>query len=396
MTNEQKVLLKLVSAAIKGSTAEIANPETVDWGRVASESDIQSVLPRVLDAATPFKHNIPEEVYKDWSDRAIKYLVNNTKVQTSQQKLVKLLTDAGYSYTILKGESSIKYYNRPDLRILGDVDFLIDPSQNDEIIKLLCDNGYTKGHDTKTHTAFEKAGIDFELHRDVQGLPEGVIGEKLREITKSILQESEKPPETDFITPAKHHHALILLLHAQHHMIGEGMGLRHLLDWAEFVNKTQNEPFWDELLKLLEQTGLLTFAKVLTKTCQVAFDMPCPDWAEASETLCNQILDDVFSSGNFGRKDYSRIRTGVLIKDKNSGGVSKNKYKKIFRVLVNNVKNKHPRVVKYPILYPVYFIFEILRYMWLVLTGRRPSIKKIVKDVDERKKIYQQLKIFEV
>ena len=180
MTNEQKVLLKLVSATLSGGTAEIQNPETIDWYAVASESDAQAVLPMALDAAISVKDHIPEEVYKAWSDRAATYLVKNSKVENAQKELVKLLTDAGHPYMILKGEASTRYYNRPDLRVLGDVDFLIDPAQEDEITKLFCDNGYTvEMEEHECHKVFKKPNAHLEMHREIQGIPEGAIGDRI-------------------------------------------------------------------------------------------------------------------------------------------------------------------------------------------------------------------------
>ena len=396
MTNEQKILLKLVSATLSGGTAEIQNPETVDWYAVASESDVQAVLPMALDAAAPLKQNIPQEVYEAWSDRAVNYLVKNTKVQNSQRELVKILTDAGYPYVIIKGEASAIYYNRPDLRILGDVDFLIDPSQNDEIQKLLCKNGYTSEmEDHECHTVFKKPEAHLEMHREISGIPHGEKGETVRDFLKDLLFSCQK--DCDFNVPQKHHHGLVVLLHTQHHLVGEGIGVRHLCDWASFVNKTHTEAFWEEkLLPFLKDIGLMTFAKVLTKTCSIAFETPCPDWADADETLCNQVLDDVFSGGNFGKKEKGRALSGALITNRGKDKIESGKWNRLYAVFKENIKKRHPVTKKYPILYPFYAVYKAVRFLALRITGKRPPLKTLSKDIDKRKSIYQQLKIFEV
>ncbi len=396
MTNEQKVLLKLVSATLNGGVAEIENPETVDWLSVAVESDVQAVLLMALDAAAPLVENIPDEVYKEWSDRAVNYLVNNAKVHNSQQQLVKLLTDAGYPYVIIKGESSAKYYTRPDLRILGDVDFLIDPIQNDEITNFLYDNGYiSEMEDHECHTVFRKPDAHLEMHREISGIPHGETGEKVRGFVKDLLNLCQK--DSEFNTPQKHHHGLVLLLHTQHHLVSEGMGLRHLCDWAAFVNSTYTESFWEQkLLPFLKDIGLLTFAKVLTKTCATAFGTRCPDWAEADEILCNRVLDDVFSGGNFGKKQSGRALSGALISNRGKDGIVDGKWNRLYVVFKENIQRRHPITKKYPILYPIYAVYKAIRFFVLRIVGKKSSLKKISKEIDERKKVYQQLKIFEV
>ena len=47
------------------------------------------------------------------------------------------------------------------------------------------------------------------------------------EKAEEVLFEGEK-----IRIPAPFHHGLILLLHTVHHMLGEGIGLRHLCDWG--------------------------------------------------------------------------------------------------------------------------------------------------------------------
>ena len=396
MTNEQKILLKLVSATLNGSVAKIEKPENVDWLTVAAESDAQAVLLMALDAAAPLKDSIPEEVYKVWSDRAVNYLVENLKVQTSQKELVKILTDAGFPYVIIKGEASAKFYSRPDLRTLGDVDFLIDLAQNDEITKLLRDSGYTSEmEDHECHTVFRKPDVHLEMHREISGIPHGETGEKVREFVKDMLDGCQKDPP--FNLPQKYHHGLVLLLHTQHHLVGEGIGIRHLCDWSSFVNGTHTESFWEQkLLPFLREIGLLTFAKVLTKTCSIAFETPCPDWAEADENLCNGVLDDIFSGGNFGKKERRRALSGALITNRGKDGIKGGKWNRLYAVFKENIRKRHPITKKHPILYPFYAVYKAMRFFALRIIGKKPSLKTISKEIDERKNIYQQLKIFEV
>ena len=76
-------------------------------------------------------------------------------------------------------------------------------------------------------------------------------------------------------------------------MLGEGLGLRHICDWACYVQKTESMPFWAELLNLFERVGILTYAKVITKICSMYFHINCPEWAESvDEELCVDVMGD--------------------------------------------------------------------------------------------------------
>ena len=237
------------------------------------------------------------------------------------------------------------------------------------------------------------------MHYQIPGIPYGEMGEKIRAFAKDAMTSPEKlqGENGEFSVPTKPLHGLILLLHTQHHMVGEGIGLRHLCDWACFVDKTANEPFWkDSLLNFFEEIGFMTYASVITKTSAKAFGIECPDWAEdADDSLCNEVLEDIFC-GNFGVKDSNRVRTGMLITARGKDGFSHNKWKRMCQVLRRNIQSTHPIVNKYKILYPIFFLYRVTKYMILSLFGKRPTINKLAKSIDKRKSVYEKLRIFEV
>ena len=402
MTNEQKVLLRLMSAAVNGTDVNLSDVQNIDWQAVAKESLQQTVTVMTLDAAAKIKNIIPKEIFDVWSKKAFSFLIANSKVENSQKELVKILEDNGYSYVILKGEAVAAYYPRPDLRALGDVDFLIDPSKRDEITELLHKNGYKsffeEGH--VCHVVFQKPGAHLEMHYEIPGIPHGEIGDKVREFVKNAVYDCEKKSNDSgsFCVPSDCHHGLILLLHMQHHMVSEGIGLRHLCDWACFVKETANKPFWKEsLIPFLKGIGLMTYTAAMTKVCVKAFDIECPDWAlKADDALCDGILEDILSGGNFGIKDDSRVQSGMLITNRGKDGFNHNKWYRMYAVLKRNIEAQHPKVKKYPILYPFYFIQKILRYLILSIKGERLAINKLASEIDKRKSIYEQMQIFEV
>ena len=59
--------------------------------------------------------------------------------------------------------------------------------------------------------------------------------------------------------PSHFHHGLNLLLHTNQHLLGEGLGLRHLCDWAVFAAGFSDEEFrelFEEKLKAVDCGGL--------------------------------------------------------------------------------------------------------------------------------------------
>lgn len=87
--------------------------------------------------------------------------------------------------------------------------------------------------------------MHLEMHFNLAGIPEGKPGELVREYSKDIYEKASlcRLNNGEAMLPSPFHHGLIILLHTCHHMTGEGIGLRHLCDWAVFVNSLSDDEF---------------------------------------------------------------------------------------------------------------------------------------------------------
>ncbi len=399
MTAEQAVLLSLLRSALTGE--RFISPENVDWKGVIKEAEQQTVSLMALDTAEAVKSNMPPELYEHYLGRLYVMLSSNARVGYAQSELIKILNRAGIPYFILKGESAAYYYPKPELRQLGDVDFLIDPSQRETVMQLLVNSGYEPSQEEHIcHVVFQKPGANLEMHFEIPGIPNGAVGDRVREFMKDAVY-SYKTADIgtgEFHAPTALYHGLILLLHMQHHMLGEGLGLRHLCDWACFINRTDGQSFWTEvLIPFLDEIGMYTYAAIMTKTCYMYLGTPCPDWAsQADDATCEEIMEDILSGGNFGRKDNQRISSGMLISNRGKDGTNRGKWYYAYQVMRTAVKSNYPVVNRCRLLYPVFLFYRTLRYGVMVLTGKRTSLHKAIPQANKRKSIYEKLHIFEV
>ena len=104
-----------------------------------------------------------------------------------------------------------------------------------------------------------------------------------------------------------------------HHLNGEGIGLRHLCDWAVFVSSMSRAEFCELFEKSLKSIGLWHFACVLTSLC-VEY-LGCN-----AESLLEQIdndsislyMSDIIKGGNFGQKDDDRSHQALLMSRENA------------------------------------------------------------------------------
>lgn len=398
LTKEEKVLLSLVKAGISGGKVKIEEDD-IDWEQVVAEARIQAVNILACDSAAAVKENIPAEIFQKWKTMAFRGMMNNMKVQKAQKDMVSIMEEGGYAYIILKGLAAAHYYPKPEMRNLGDVDFLIDDEKKEELSALFVNKEYTQHLENHAcHIVFRKPGAHLEMHFEPSGIPNGPLGDYVREFFKGAVYKSQKTTcgGDEFCIPQPMYHGMILALHMQHHQVSEGLGLRHLCDWACFVDKTADDDFWGDLVTELEKIGLIRYIALMTKTCALYLGTRLPKWAEnADETVCEEIINDIFAGGNFGRKDKVRSKSGMMVSNHGKDGTGRSKLFYLYSTLHNSSAENKPQLKNNKILW----FFEDCRrgalYLARVAKGSRDSLIKMMPEAEKRKRIYSEFHLFE-
>ena len=393
---EQRVLIELLAGEISGEERLCEEElKTVDWSEVLKEAKAQAVPLMAAEAVVKYKNYIPN--YDEWGNLAATAHAINVRTAYNEQKLNEIMK--GHPFVILKGMAAAAYYPKPHERSIGDIDFLIDPAEKQELEELLSNKGYVKQNiKNEHHVSFNKSDTHFEMHFEIPGIPSGEPGKTVREFMMNAFKHPVISQFDDWIFPAPKdiYHGLIILLHMQHHMLDEGLGLRHICDWACYVQKTEGMPFWAELLELFEKIGVLTYSKVVTKICSMYFHINCPKWAEnADEELCNDVMNDVLIGGNFGRKDRLRSTSSLMISKLENTGIKRGKVSNLLWILHCSVLSKYPIIKKCPLLYPVFYCYRAMLYLVRMLLGKRSSFIKLAPMAKQRKSVYDRLHLFE-
>ena len=396
------MLLHLLAVALDVRLPSLTEDvcQTVDWESVANESIHQTVSSLVFEAACAYETFIPPTVYERWLSVAYGYMRHAQMTLCCQRHLNDIMDKNGHPFIILKGTAAAAYYPQPEKRCFGDVDFLIDTTQRAAVEALLSADGYERwSSEHICHVVYRKGKQHLEMHFETVGIPYGRSGELVREWMQGAVVDSiiQTVGDVAFPAPGPKYHALILLLHMQHHALSEGLGLRHLCDWAVFVDRTANEPFWDEeVLPLLKKIGLYTYAAAMTKTAATYLHTACPIWARnVDESLCGRLIEDILTGGNFGRKDDVRAASGMLISEHGKAGTRHGVVYNLAHTLHGAVLLQYPIIKKLPFLYPFLYMYKIVRFGVLRLCGKRLSLMKRLPYAKERKALYARLKVFE-
>ena len=323
-------------------------------------------------------------------------------------QLHKLMTERGIPYVTIKGLASAYYYPDPSLRDMGDVDFLVFEKNFEMAKQAVLSAGFAVDHggdDDDIHIAFKREPLSFwEQHRCVNGVPNGFVGELIRKETDRTIETSELVELDGAVCriPDKLHHGLIMLLHMVSHMTSEGIGLRHLCDWAVFTNSIENDEFVKLFKDKLSQFGLWKFAQTMTAVSEKYLGADHKKWAENPDLEGNYlegVITDILNGGNFGKKDMNRYREIKYISNRGERTVdNKNVLAQLLGTLNQKTYSDYSWIEKRKVFLPVGWIAEGGKYIGLLVSGKRKTqgTSAMLKEASKRKDIYSKMELFEV
>ncbi|MBO5321644.1 MAG: nucleotidyltransferase family protein [Clostridia bacterium] len=369
-------------------------------GEILKEANRQTVYPLVCTALEA----VSGENYTA-EPQFLQRIAENMRVSFDHSEIHRALSEKGIKYVAFKGVASAKYYKEPLLRTMGDTDILVYPKDIKVVNSALEKIGYKaldsleKDHG---HIAFIRkkgeAESKCEVHFSVGGIPEN----KAEVFSKylNVIENAEliKTQNGECLVPSKFHHGVILLLHTATHLIREGVGLRHLCDWAVFINSVSEAEMTETFEGPLKEMGLWEFARILTAVCVEYLGCEKKVWVENVEkSLLENVFSDIFSGGNFGTKDADRYTQIKYIADRKDGSVDrKNPILQVFKTLTEKTRREVKFVKEHPVLLPFGVVYTSAKYLFLVATKKRKADSiKTINDAKHRKDIYSEFKLFE-
>lgn len=399
----QNTLLAYTAAALSGKQADA--DESAFLESIFQECRHQSIA---LLLFPTIKNKLSLELHRKWMQHSHQLLATNLRSELAHCELHRIMTAASISCVIMKGCASAAYYPDPALRTMGDVDFLVSPGDLERAGKVLETAGYIRelGHDDRVHISYHKgegaSKIVLEMHWESNGVPAGKNGEIVREYLATCISEAipYETPSGIFMGPSRFHHGLILLLHTATHLINSGVGLRHLCDWAVFVETFSDEEFCNVFEQKLKAAGLWRLAQILTQLSSVYLGCSKKTWAGNPDAdYLEALMADILAGGNFGKKDSQRLNQAKLMTDKKTGTVTETSmFKQLCRTMNEKAELALPAIKRFSILLPIGWLYVAFRHIIRILTGKRAKInlKSTLSGAEQRSVLYRQLRLFEI
>ncbi len=284
-------------------------------------------------------------------------------------QICQTLEKAKIPFIPLKGTIIQNLYPQAWMRTSCDIDILVKERDLDFAIESLkkeleytCD--FIGGHDAQL---FAPSGVHLELHYT---LLDGEITPKQKAVFEKVWEHDEKS-ECFKRRMSDEHFYGYFILHMAKHVKEGGCGVRPFLD----VWLMQRKGCFDKVKqeKLLQEIGLLTFAKEVERLAEIWFS-----GVEANE------LDEDFAEYVLDGNVYGTVQNRVLVQTKRKKGKLLFILSRIF-LPYKELKIKYPRLKKCPILFPFY---QVKRWFNLLDKDNRQRVGKELKttiNMDDKK-----------
>lgn len=322
ITVVQKQFLELLRAGLWGGCPDVTLFQgEVNWKaifKIAREQAVQVLVADGLEALPEHLAPRKETIYKI----AIRRTTNSLayKVQKSLiNRITTLFNEEGIPSILLKGQGVAQYYQKPESRMCGDIDIYVGMDNFHKACEILRREGAEElihQDEHESHIAFDLDDKTIEVHKKSDVIHGRKLNDSLQKwITNHLdakLADGTLPKWNNDGTliniPDPTVNAFYIIHHAVRHMLGEGIGLRHVCDWIIFLHTHQDQIDTEELKAKLAEYKMATawgqFGALATKYLGFPEEHLLVPPINQNESKAELLLQHIFSTGNFGQ--YSK------------------------------------------------------------------------------------------
>ena len=357
--NVSVLFFELIKVSLNNKQQFLSAPSVEEWQELFAYARKQALI-GVLFAGIqqlPENQRPPRKLLIKWymlieQIKKQNMLLNKRAVETADY-----FVDKGFANCVLKGQGLATLYPEPLLRMSGDIDIWLDGGR-ERIFEFAALKGRLQGvnYHQVSYPLYDDTEV--ELHVLPNRLNNPFLNRQLqayfREVAPIQYENSVELPGGvgNIPVPTTLFNAFYVLLHIYHHLFGEGIGLRQLMDYYYVLLQPMTEDERMELLTLFKRFRMMRFVSATMYVMQEVsvleekYLLTTP-----SKTDGEFLLSEIMQAGNFGQYD------------ERSNGRSHSATKRFANSLKRNV-----RFLRY---YPSEVLWDIPFRIWLYLWRKR-------------------------
>lgn len=286
MTVEQQFFIQILSDHIHGKDSA---PPTkgILWNKIGEYAEEQALVGMVYVQTKAYFMNHPE-IAPEIAKRLHKGFYSDVYLSANRDAELQAIIRRFGSIPIvlMKGILMRAYYPVPELRSMGDIDFIIHTEHRRQTDDVMLAEGYGKFVDNHAVWTYDKNHIEFEIHDHM--FYEYLSNEvDYRGYFDRVWEHVHLMNGSgNMYVPDENFHFLYLMAHMAKHITNKGIGFRSFLDLIFLCQKAGKRMDWQWIQQELEGLKLLDF----TKTCFAL----CEKWFVVRMPLSSKVLDEHF------------------------------------------------------------------------------------------------------
>ena len=225
-----------------------------------------------LNTNTPNSTNeLPLQMKLEWIGEVLQNYEQRYKTyEEAIGSLAGFYNSHSYKMMVLKGYACSLDWPNPMHRPCGDIDIWQFEKQKEADFVMQKETGSEIDDSHEHHTIFDWNGFMVENHYDFIDVHHRKSSSELERVFKKLGNDDSISVEISgekVYLPLPNLHALFLLRHMMEHFSSTELTLRHLLDWAFFVEKHGKDVDWEWLEGVLKEFGMLPAYAVFNAIC---------------------------------------------------------------------------------------------------------------------------------
>lgn len=355
--NEYDYLIYLLKSILNGTQPE-EKPENLSFEKIFNISKHHGVANMSYYAIEKLAEKPDAQLSKKWAeyrDRAIvKDLTQTLEFDAVSQKL----KNENIRFLALKGIFLKDMYPQRDMRLMADIDLLIDSDNVSKANKIMISLGYEpeitpdKDHDAY----FKQPMMNIEIHRRLFGEENKEYSTLFSNVWKNSVMDSDNNLNLN-----DNWFFIYLFAHLDKHLNNGGTGIRSIMDIYVYLKQKEKTLDWELIYSQLSKVGKAQTCRDVIAVSKIWFgDFPPSEKYKEFERF-------ILSSGTYGTRLNSNL----------------NKHKKMgtFRFVIHRLfPPLYIMQMVFPFLEKVPFLFPLMWPVRLIYRALFRS-KKIIREI---------------
>lgn len=352
--------------------------------KIANKSHLTNILYHALEISDRLQKKYPEET-KKIKDVCLLCGIKSALQTKTFNSIVEEYKKEDIKLTVIKGYIIRDYYYSRDMRIMGDIDFIV-PNEKYTLAKkiLLNKMSYSKiDEDYLELIAISPQNIVVELHNRLVSNTSLNIDFFESNYQKNMVDLGEYLSlNTDF-------HFLYIMDHTRKHFVNGGIGLKYIFDFALFMNKFPNivERNLSQIYSLKLEKIIYAFLKICNKYLSEDFSYIM---SQMNVNISDESIEEMVNMmATYG--EYGTIHSRMNAKEVH-GTYCKRLLKRMFPPFKRIYKNDHNNITNYfcyPFILPIYWIKTL--FLNRKIINKIFFRKKNLSEIEKLKKMYSEI-----